>query len=882
MTNKIFCITLAFLAYACMLSAWTRPAPQQACQARQLDAEACCPKDVCKKLVKSFEYPHDSVRTKVWWFHGETVTTKEGIDADLKAFKEKGIGGVVFYDQVHGKAAGAYPSMSAMWWQMLKYAAKRARQLGLSFEVAASNGYVAGGPWITEDLGMQQLVMADTLLTVADKKQITINLGCPAKGYHDIATLLFPDSMQYQDIWLLHGSRKVTDNKELILVYDAGKNIDISTISYGCRPRGKGSMGSMNIPGKPQERYFGAGYVDMPPIGDLEYSHDGKAWTSATRLQGIENVIGYKMKERTINFPKVSGRYFRVRLHDWLDPDSAFPQLEISNLRISGRDKINNWEVKSGMRTEVEYPHRDGSETGKINSRSIRNISDKVQAGGTVALTLEPGTWHIMRFGHAPTGARTKHGRANLQGLEADVMSAKAARMQYAHYFKAICDTLSAIGCKPEGMAMDSHEAGIANWTSGFEHAFAKLNGYDIVSRLPMLKGYIIDSREKTEKTLLDFRRTIAHLIRNEYYGTFERLCRQDGMTFTSQAMLNIDNDNIASRGVCDKPQGEFWAYQKNGNYDCLDAASAAHLYGHNVASAEAFTDTPYETSWQELLRIANLAYCRGINEFVVCASSYQPWLTHKYDDANSKHPYVFHRFHPNWKTVGPFWEYQARCSQMLQTGKPVVDLCVYIGEDPPQKTMAYKLPVIPEGYNFDVCTYHALATCLTAKHGELETERGMAYKALIVQDRTFLSDNAIKKIESFERAGIPVIWCNRGENVGEALAKRGIRPDLSFRSANLPNDKTCFYHRATEEADIYFVYNHSCHDYCEDVKLRTSCTHAEFWNPCTTERKDAALKQDKTVRLRLKPYESVFIVLTGKKHDKWHFMAGKRHLSKR
>ena len=69
---------------------------------------------------------------------------KEGIDADLKAFKEKGVGGVVFYDQIHGKAAGAAESMSDEWWESLKYAAMKARETGLSFEVAASNGYVAG------------------------------------------------------------------------------------------------------------------------------------------------------------------------------------------------------------------------------------------------------------------------------------------------------------------------------------------------------------------------------------------------------------------------------------------------------------------------------------------------------------------------------------------------------------------------------------------------------------------------------------------------------------------------------------------------------------------------------------------------------------------
>ena len=56
-------------------------------------------------LWQKFCNPADEARTKVWWFHGETETTEAGIDADLEAFKEKGVGGVVFYDQVHSKAA---------------------------------------------------------------------------------------------------------------------------------------------------------------------------------------------------------------------------------------------------------------------------------------------------------------------------------------------------------------------------------------------------------------------------------------------------------------------------------------------------------------------------------------------------------------------------------------------------------------------------------------------------------------------------------------------------------------------------------------------------------------------------------------------------------
>ena len=43
----------------------------------------------------------------MWWFFGETETTREGITADLETFKEAGVGGVVYYDHVHGKGEGA-------------------------------------------------------------------------------------------------------------------------------------------------------------------------------------------------------------------------------------------------------------------------------------------------------------------------------------------------------------------------------------------------------------------------------------------------------------------------------------------------------------------------------------------------------------------------------------------------------------------------------------------------------------------------------------------------------------------------------------------------------------------------------------------------------
>ncbi|MDE5871250.1 MAG: hypothetical protein K2H22_04875, partial [Muribaculaceae bacterium] len=479
-----------------------------------------------------------------------------------------------------------------------------------------------------------------------------------------------------------------------------------------------------------------------------------------------------------------------------------------------------------------------------------------------------------VTIGYVPTGGHAKHGRSRIvwngdtltakTWPEADVLSAKAAELHYNSYFKAIHDTLASIGCKPHGMQIDSHEAGIANWTEEMPAHFRRLRGYEIERWIPALGGYIVDNRDTTEKFLSDFKLTISELVREQFYGTLDSLCRRDGVTLTSQAMLGCTNDNIASRGSVAKPQGEFWGYQKDGNYDCLDAASAAHLYGKRIASGEAFTDSPYffpenesdttwkERGWHELLRIANLAYCKGINEFVVCASSYQPWLDRKYDDTASAHPYIFHRHNPAWdKSREHFWEYQARCSQMLRTGRPVVDILVYLGEDLPAKTMAFRLPEIPEGYDFDVCTTASLRHWID-NPSELSPE----YRILAVQDRSEISADAEDMFEILKKRGMTVVRCDKGESVADAVAESGLRPDILIESDDLPASKVHFCHRKTEDTDIYFLYNPSDKPYIAPLCLRAGDAYIELWNP---------MKAEKTVHdgtmIGLKPYESIFII---------------------
>lgn len=149
------------------------------------------------RAYEEFRNPEDSTRTKVWWFHGETETTREGITADLEAYRRAGVGGVVYYDQVHGSGEGALDAFSPEWWEMLKFSAAEARRLSLSFEINISNGYVAGGPWITEESGMQRLCSSETSVKGGRTLKLTLPRPNEKGWFKDIAVLAFPLEPEY-------------------------------------------------------------------------------------------------------------------------------------------------------------------------------------------------------------------------------------------------------------------------------------------------------------------------------------------------------------------------------------------------------------------------------------------------------------------------------------------------------------------------------------------------------------------------------------------------------------------------------------------------------------------------------------------------------------
>jgi hypothetical protein len=890
-----------------------------------------------QQIRSEFAHGSDSARTKLWWFHGETETTREGITADLEAFKREGVGGVVYYDQQHGKGEHALPAFSKEWWDMFRFAASEAKRLGLTFETHLSNGYVSGGPWITEELSMQRLESTDTV--VNGGQHFSGRLPAPASRnkagiVRDVAVIAFPvpegnwETSLTQapkvssNIAQLNAKAIVfpTDNKlTSILAQQPGASVFITlefnnaftarSITYRTRARGKSRTGAMSMPGPSSETFYGYGYVKQPDLGQLEVSDDGINYTKVCDLKPMYEAPTWN--QRTISFLPVKGKYFRLNLHDWNNPKDAGQELPLGDVVISSVAKMDQWEEKAALNSEFieKDVTPDYSKSAIVDPKTIVDITSKMK-DGELEWNVPTGRWVIMRFFRVPIGVKIKHGRPNLMGLESDKLSAKATIVQWNSYFKVMHDSLQKVGISLTGLHMDSHEAGSQNWTAGFENKFKQLRGYDIHTYLPALAGYIVGSTAETSGFLYDMRLTLSDLVSSEYFNVLDSLCRQAGVLFTAQAVgggITMVADNFKAKGRVQKPQGEFWAYQTHGSYDVKEASSAAHIYGKPIASAEAFTDLKFSQSLAEAKNVADYAFAFGSQEFVVCASAYQPWLDKIPGSTGGGRQYVLNRNNTFWNYSRPFWDYQARCAGLMRNGQAVVDLCVYMGENAPLKLLAYRLPEIPEGYDFDVCTEDALVSRMLAKDGRILLPDGMSYRILALERNVEISLDALRQIATLVKGGVTVygprpsgsgslkdapftkeyqqlvaqLWGTEpsgskvsgkgkvywGMTLAEALSKQGIQPDAGLKSGNTPTDKVYFAHRRLAETDIYFLNNHSKNVFNDTIRLRTNASNAEWWDPVSGKQYalpvSASGKEGLLLNVMLQPNESGFIVTT-------------------
>ena len=328
--------------------------------------------------------------------------------------------------------------------------------------------------------------------------------------------------------------------------------------------------------------------------------------------------------------------------------------------------------VKPYLKTEAAYP--DVPAGGAIAPGQVVDLTRFLRPDGTLDWDVPPGRWTILRFVSRNNGNITRPAPQAGLGFEVDKFSAPALDFHYDTYIGKL---LAKVGPRQPGVGwttlhIDSWEMGAQNWTPRFREEFRARRGYDPQPYYPACLGYVVGSREISERFLWDLRQTGSELIVENHAGHLKELGRRDGFDLSIEPYdLNPSND-FDLGAVADVPMGEFWHVGFNSAFSVTEAASIGHVMGRPVIGAEAFTSS-LEERWKDypgsLKDQGDWAFASGVNRFTFHTFAHKP--DNDRPGMEMGH-YGVHwdRGQTWWPMVGAYHRYIARCSEVLRQGR--------------------------------------------------------------------------------------------------------------------------------------------------------------------------------------------------------------------
>lgn len=145
-------------------------------------------------LQVGFLNPPAFAKARTWWHWIDGNVTKEGITADLEAMKRVGIQEAQIFNVGMGFPQGPAIYLSDLWLEFFHFAVQEADRLGIEIAFNNAAGWAnSGGPWVTPEYAMQNMVFSEVKHAGKTKFKGTLPLPPTRLGYYvDIAVLAFP------------------------------------------------------------------------------------------------------------------------------------------------------------------------------------------------------------------------------------------------------------------------------------------------------------------------------------------------------------------------------------------------------------------------------------------------------------------------------------------------------------------------------------------------------------------------------------------------------------------------------------------------------------------------------------------------------------------
>ena len=722
------------------------------------------------ELWRGFCDPPDEARPRAWWHWMDGNVDPEGIRRDLDWLHRVGVRGVQMFDGGMGTPLVVPERVrhgTPEWRKAVQHAVATAHELGMEFTVATSAGWsAAGGPWVAPADAMKKIVWSEAVVAGGRAvEQELPPLPAVAGPYQDCPRWgAEPDAHRFRQDWVVLAApaeaahdvlRPVTVDASAP-VGDWSCLVDDSFAEAVSLPRDPDGPSSAWIEqvfddpvavtavtiGIPGPRGFAAA---PPPEARLESSDDGLTYRLVAGLAEVG--VAYKaVPVRTVVFPPVTARRFRLVL-DGIGAADALPRLApgvqlppvlrrvdrflVSEFALRSGGRLHHAEVKAGFAAAGDYYELDTDPRaggGAIDPGRVVDVTALVDEHGVLRWDAPPGSWRILRFGASLTGQTNGPAPPEATGLEVDKLDAAKVRRYLDTYLGRFA------GVPLDALLSDSIESGPQNFTDDLRERFAEHCGYDLLPWLPAIAGYVVGDPVRSDRFLWDHRRTIADLLAREFYATVAEMAHERGLRYYAEALEDHRpqlGDDLAMRSHADVPMGAMWTFdagdRPNPTYvaDLKGASSVAHVHGKPFTGAESMSafHRPWSYTPRRLKHVADLELALGVTRFCIHTSPHQP--TQVPPPGIGLSPYLgqtFIRSEPWAELAGPWIDYLARCSWLLNQGVPAVDVAVFVGEEGPLTALFGDVldDAVPDGFDHDYVDLEALEHRLEVVDGGL------------------------------------------------------------------------------------------------------------------------------------------------------------------
>lgn len=866
--------------------------------------------DTRDPLAANFQSPPAAARPKSLWFWMNGHVSQDGITRDLEAMQRVGIGGVLIFDGGPYHPPGPVGYLDPQWRSLMAHAVKEGRRLGIEIGMHNAPGWSSsGGPWVTPERSMQQLVWTE--ITVRGPEPVEVALPQPQTNhgyYRDALVLAFP-ALPGEDVPYEQALAKITSGSGRVIdrgvlndgLLDTAVTVSPSeTLLFEFLEPTEVQAVTVNstVPNEELAVTGTSATQGRFPAVAIESSVDGKTFSPVctVRSPGRHGIQAPGAK----SFPAVCARYFRVV------PASAG---DLSEVVFHRARRIEDWPFKANFAYRVGQQVRmpaAGDRAGAIEPATVVDLTDQMDAHGRLRWTAPAGAWTVLRIGHTTTGRVNVSASTAGTGLETDKLSREATDFHFDH---VIARVLAEAG--PEaaqaftGVSVDSYEAGMQNWTRTLPEEFRRRAGYDLRPFLPAMLGRVVGDTAVSERFLFDLRQVMADLMRENYYGRLAERCRERGLTLYVEGYGQGVFDELQLSGLPDVPMTEFWTRTPWApNRTVKMVASAAHVYGKPIVAAEAFTGEERTSRWQEypyaLKVLGDDMLAAGVNQMVFHRFAHQPHPSAVPGMAMGPWGFFFERTN-TWFFQSTGWvQYLARCQQMMQQGHYVADVLYFVGERPPNNSQ-FLMPALPAGFNYDQVTADVLLNRVSVQDGRLVLPNGASYRLLMLPPGLqAMTPELMRKLRDLVHAGAVVcgpkpeasptlrgypasnaevrqianeLWASDGAargrvltcaTVGDAIAAMALPSDFAYSSPRAEAELS-WGHRRIGDAEVYFVANRERLPVDVTASFRVAGRQPEIWRPEDGARTEAALYVAEGARtevpLHLDPAESVFVV---------------------